>query len=226
MRTLLAIAAVALAVAGCGEARPAPPPASGSSTVAPQALPDVAIVACTADGTKLLTPDVQPQPDGIHVELRQRSGARATLSTDQGGGWKPGEHIVMSEPPGDLRMGCMTNADWNADPPDHSGWVTLHVDDVDHLWVDDRTVGDTCTGSAIDDAANSRGVSLGDLPAAARKAFDGVEPDDVVELAGYPRQRPIEYRLVHDGAVRGIARYFDDGHGGWLLDGVDDCRGR
>ena len=120
----------------------------------------------------------------------------------------------------------MTDADWNADPPDHSGWVTLHVDDADKIWVDDRTVGDTCTGSAIDYAANSRGVSLGDLPADARRAFDGVEPDDVVELAGYPRQQPIEYRLVHDGAVRGIARYFDDGHGGWLLDGLDDCRGR
>jgi len=95
---------------------------------------------------------------------------------------------------------------------------------LSRLWVDDRTVGDTCSGSAIDYGAEARGVSLGELPAAARKAFHSVEPDDVVELASYPRQQPIEYRLVHDGAVRAIARYFDDGHGGWLLDGVDDCR--
>ena len=47
-----------------------------------------------------------------------------------------------------------------------------------------------------------------------------------MELAGYPRQRPIEYRLVHDGTVTGVARYFDDGHGGWLLDSVTDCRDR
>ena len=223
MRTLLAIAGVALAVAGCGEAQSTPPASGGPSSPATPA-PDVAVVACTAGGTRLLTPDVRPQPDGIHVELRQQSGAPATLSTDQGGGWKPGDDIVLTTPPGAVRMGCMTDADWNSDPPDHSGWVTLHVDDADHVWVDDRTVGDTCSGSAIDYGAEARGVSLGELPAAARKAFHSVEPDDVVELASYPRQQPIEYRLVHDGAVRAIARYFDDGHGGWLLDGVDDCR--
>ena len=54
-------------------------------------------------------------------------------------------------------------------------------------------------------------------------AVRSIEADDVVELAGYPQQQPIEYRLVHDGAVTAVARYFDDGHGGWLLDGVTDC---
>ena len=29
---------------------------------------------------------------------------------------------------------------------------------------------------------------------------------------------------MHDGAVAGVARYFEHGHGGWLLDGVTDCR--
>jgi hypothetical protein len=200
------------------------PPETGSSSPEVAPLPDVAVVACTADGTRLLTPYVRPQPDGIHVELRQRSGVPATLSTDQGGGWKPGEDIVLTAPPGGVRMGCMTDADWNADPPDDSGWVTLDVRDPDHLWVDDRTVGDTCSGSAIDYGSEARGVSPDDLPADARKAFKGVEPGDVVGPAGYPRQQPIEYRLVHDGAVRALAHYSDDGHGGWLLSGVNDCR--
>jgi hypothetical protein len=222
MRTLLAVVGVALAVAGCGEAQSEPPATGASAPAAP--IPEVAVVACTADGTTLLTPDVRPQPDGIHVELRQRGGDPATLSTDQGGGWKPGEDIVLTDPPGNVRMGCMTDADWNADPPDQSGWVTLHVDDADHLWVDDRTVGDTCSGSAIDYGEEARGVSHGELPAAARKAFADVAAGDTVEPAGYPRQQPIEYRLVHDGQVRAVAHYFDDGHGGWLLDGVDDCR--
>ena len=219
MRMLLSVVATMLAVAACGETRSVPP-ASGP---APVVLPDVAVVACTANGTKLLTPAVQPQPDGIHVMLRQQSGAPATLSTDEGGGWKPGEEIVLTTPPGAVRMGCMTDADWNADPPAHRGWVTLDVSDPDRIWVDDRTVGGVCSGSAIDYGENARGRPLGELPADARKAFRSVEPDDVVELAGYPRQQPIEYRLVHDGAVTGVARYFDDGHGGWLLDGVTDC---
>ena len=224
MRMLLAIAGVALAVAGCGDATSLPPATGASSPATP--LPDVAVVACTADGTRLLTPDVRPQPDGIHVELRQQSGDPATLSSDEGGGWKPGERIVLTAPPGRVRMGCMTDADWNTDPPDVSGWVTLHVDDADHLWVDDRTVGDTCSGSASsgDYGMEARGVPLGELPADARKAFGSVEPDDIVEPAGYPRQQQVEYRLVHDGEVRAVAHYFDDGHGGWLLNGVDDCR--
>jgi hypothetical protein len=222
MRVLLAMLVIGLAVAGCGEARAEPPATAPSSPSG--SLPDVAVVDCTADGTTLATPSVRPQPDGIHVELRHQSGDPATLSTDQGGGWKPGDDIVLTAPPGDVRMGCMTDADWNADPPDQRGWVALHVDDPDHVWVDDRTVGDRCSGSAIDYGAEARGVPLAELPASAHKAFHDVQPDDVVGPAGYPRQQPVEYRLVHDGEVRAVARYFDDGHGGWLLEGVDDCR--
>jgi hypothetical protein len=221
MRMLLAIAGVALAVAGCGEAQSSPPATGTSSPATP--LPEVAVVACTANGTKLLTPAVQPQPDGIHVELRQDGGAPATLSLNEGGGWKPGEPIVLTVPPGAVHMGCMTDADWNTDNPTHDGWVTLQVDDPAHLWVDDRTPSTSCSGSAIDYGMNARGRPLGELPDDARKAFHSDDPGDVVELAGYPHQQPVEYRLVHDGTVVGVARYFDDQHGGWLLDGVTEC---
>ena len=55
-----------------------------------RALPDVARIVCTANGTRLLTPAVRPQPDGVHVMLSQAGGAPATLDTDQVGGYKPG----------------------------------------------------------------------------------------------------------------------------------------
>ena len=137
---------------------------------------------------------------------------------------------MVTDPARPCPNGCMTDADWNTDPPDHSGWVTLHVDDADHLWVDDRTARErhlllsAARLSSGDYTLEARGVPLGELPADARKAFGSVEPDDIVEPAGYPRQQPVEYRLVHDGEVRAVAHYFDDGHDGWLLDGVDDCR--
>ena len=121
----------------------------------------------------------------------------------------------------------MTDADWNTDPPDHSGWVTLHVDDADHLWVDDRTVGGQCSGSASsgDYGMEARGVPRGELPADARKAFGSVEPDDVVERGGVS---PAAAGRVPAGARRRGARRSratsSDGHGGWLLNGVDDCR--
>ena len=77
------------------------PPATGPTSPATP-LPDVAVVACTANGTRLLTPAVRPQPDGIHVELRQQSGDPATLSSDEGGGWKPGREDRADGPAGPL----------------------------------------------------------------------------------------------------------------------------
>lgn len=74
----------------------------------------------------------------------------------------------------------MTTADWNTDPPTHRGWVTL----------DDRTVGSTCSGSAIDHGMNARGRPLGELPADARKAFRSDKPGEVEPSAGTAEPAP------------------------------------
>ena len=83
MRLLPACAIAALLVSGCG------PGAANTPPGASRAPPDVARIVCTAKGTRLLTPAVRPQPDGVHVMLSQAGGAPATLETDQGGGDKP-----------------------------------------------------------------------------------------------------------------------------------------
>jgi len=197
---LLAVS-IMLAVAACGETRSAPP-ASGP---APEVVPDVAVVACTANGTKLLTPAVRPQPDGIHVELRQLSGDPATLSTDTGGGGKPGERIVLTSAPDATRMGCMTDADWNADPPAHRGWVTLQVHDQRGLWVDDRPATAQCSSAIYDYDTSAPGTPESDLAEFVGRHFR-IGPGETVERAGYPDQRPIEYRLVRDGVVVGVAQ--------------------
>ena len=186
-------------------------------------LPNVARIVCTADGTRLLTPAVRPRSDGVHVILSQRGGAAATLSTDQAGGWKPGpKPFVVTLPPGRANLGCMTMADWNADPPRHRGWVTLQVVDQDDRWVDDHPVGGSCSQSSIDYAPTAAGHPESQLAREARHALDA-RPGDDVERAGYPRQQPIEYRLVRDGRVVALARFASDGHGRWLLDGVQKC---
>ena len=216
---LLAVS-IMLAVAACGETRSAPP-ASGP---APEVLlPDVAVVACTANGTKLLTPAVQPQPDGIHIELRQESGDPATLSTDTGGGGKPGERIVLTGAPDATHMGCMTDADWNADPPAHRGWVTLQVHDQRGLWVDDRPAPAQCSSAIYDYDTSAPGTPESDLAELVARHFK-VGPGETVERAGYPEQRPIEYRLVRDGVVVGVAQFTPSTTSGWLIESVTDCR--
>ena len=215
MRLLPASAIAALLVSGCGPAPPTRHPATRAA--------GVARIVCTAKGTRLLTPAVRPQPDGVHVMLSQAGGAPATLETDQGGGDKPGpKPLVLTLPPGRASLGCMTMADWNVDPPRHRGWVTLRVVDQDDRWVDDHPVGGGCSQSSVDYAPTAAGDPESQLGRDARGALEA-SPGDVVERAGYPRQEPIEYRLVRDGTVVALATYASAGQGRWLRDGVQKC---
>jgi hypothetical protein len=200
MRLLLASALAAVIASGCGPGG-ADPPSRGVRDGSK--LPNVARIVCTAAGTRLLTPAVRPQSDGVHVMLSQTGGRPATLETDQGGGDKPGpKPLVLILPPGRAHLGCMTMADWNVDPPRHRGWVTLRVVDQDKQWVDDRPAGATCSQSSIDYTPTAAGLRLSQLGQDARRALDA-SPADAVERAGYRRQEPIEYRLVRDGKVVG-----------------------
>ncbi len=220
MRLLPACAIAAILASGCGQGGADQPPRGGGDG---SKLPNVARIVCTAAGTRLLTPAVRPQSDGVHVMLSQTDGPPATLDTDQGGGDKPGpKPLVLILPPGRANLGCMTMADWNVDPPRHRGWVTLRVVDQDGQWVDDHTVGAACSQSFIDYAPTAAGDPESQLARRAREALDA-GPGDEVERAGYPRQQPIEYRLVRDGSVVALARFASTGHGGWLLQGVQKC---
>ena len=211
MRLLPACAIAALLVSGCE------PGAANTPPGASRALPDVARIVCTAKGTRLLTPAVRPQPDGVHVMLSQAGGAPATLETDQGGGDKPrSTPLVLTLPPGRASLGCMTMADWNVDPPRRRGWVTLRVVDQDDRWVDDHPVGGGCSQSSIDYAPTAAGDPESQLGRDARRALEA-SSGDVVERAGYPRQEPIEYRLVRDGTVVALATYASAGRGRWFF---------
>jgi len=217
MRLFPACVIAALLASGCG------PGAADTPSGESRTLPNVARIVCTAAGTWLLTPAVRPQQDGVHVILSQRGGAPATLDTDQAGGWKPGPRpFVVTLPPGGAHLGCMTTADGNADPPRHRGWVSLRVVDQHGQWVDDRPIGEMCSQSSIDYAPTAAGDPESQLGRAARQAL-GAKPGDEVGRAGYPRQEPIEYRLVRDGRVVALARYASTGHGRWLLEGVQKC---
>ena len=57
--------------------------------------------------------------------------------------------IVLTGAPDAVRMGCMTDADWNADPPAHRGWVTLQVQRPDRALGRRPHRGGAVLGSAI-----------------------------------------------------------------------------
>ena len=100
--------------------------------------------------------------------------------------------------------------------------MTLWVVDQDDRWVDDHPVGGGCSQSSIDYAPTAAGDPESQLGRDARRALEA-SSGDVVERAGYPRQEPIEYRLVRDGTVVALATYASAGHGRWLLEGVQKC---
>jgi hypothetical protein len=113
-------------------------------------------------------------------------------------------------------------ADWNQDPPRHRGWVILRVVDQDGQWVDDQPAGGTCSQSSIDYAPTAAGYPRSQLGRDARTALQA-SPADMLERTGYPRQQPIEYRLVRDGKVIALARYASNRRGRRLLAGVQKC---
>src|ERR1700749_4630979 len=102
MRPLVVCAIAAAITSACGSSTTNMPSEPGG-------LPNVARIVCTADGTRLMTPAVLPQPEGVHVISPQPGGPPATLSTDQARGWKPGpKPFVLTLPPGGAHLGCMT----------------------------------------------------------------------------------------------------------------------
>jgi hypothetical protein len=184
-------------------------------------LPHVAEIVCDQDGTHLLTPVVQPQRDGLHVRIDNRSGRDLGFAHRLGGeDADPGvtEH-VLTYAPGAEHMRCV-----EPNRQDRAADVALRIEDPLGLWVDTDLSG---CGSAVgmatpDYTPDARGVR-GDLEKHAAEALPSLGPSDVVERAGYPGESVRRFRAVRDGEVIGLVSFRRDGHGGWLLDSTTSC---
>jgi hypothetical protein len=225
MRTLAAIILALTVAAGCGSARVG---GANSVEVTSTAQPAAAEVVLTCDGTgnQLSDTSVAAQPDGIHVQVENTSGSRLSLTVQNGGTDAPPgtSHQVFEIPPGTTRIGCMTDADWNEDPPDMSGLVPLTVADPDGVYA---ALSWTCNerSSGISDyAGTARGVPRSDLEQEARRVLSDVMQDsDTLERAGYPDSIGPSYQLMRDGHTIARVQFESDLHGGWLPEQVDKC---
>jgi hypothetical protein len=220
---------------GAFHGSPTPEPtggAEGGGSASPM-LPDTAVVACTDQGTEVLTPVVRPQPDGIHFRTDNRTDSLLTFDFEgtQGGGFgtnaPPGAHPVEEDagwplPPGTVQVRCADSDDPNwPDTP----FATLTLEDPDGLWMPGfQPEGcDTMSMSNIDYAQDAAGEQGDPVDLAKGDLADTIEAGDEVRAAGYPEADLPTVAVVRDGRVVAVAEYFEAPQGGWLLGGVTAC---
>jgi hypothetical protein len=218
----LALAAV-LGLSACGSEEAAGPARSTGGSEPEAVLPDVARVVCEPNGTRLQTPAVKPQADGVHFEIVNETGSDRSFSVLDGRGGGVGENApvgtakkIVALGPGPLTITC-------SDPlADVERGTRLEVVDEDGVWV--STSLDCVSGfsGTIDYVRQAQGDP--DPLTAAEKGFGNyMQPGDVVEPAGYPDAATPVFRLVRSDEILGVVDLMDDGAGGWLPSTVSGC---
>jgi hypothetical protein len=196
------------------------------------ALPDVAEVVCDATGIRVLTPEVRPQADGVHIRVDNRtSGNRSVFLTSAdgrriGASAHPGVSDLRNDhggtalpvPPGSALIRCFDPAAPRGDVKN----VGFEVVDPDGEWKPASfDCAEIVTGSPLY-TSDAKGQA-GDPVELARQHFQGLLPTDVVELAGYPDEDEPIVRVVRDGATIATIEYFRAADGGWLENSVSRC---
>ena len=195
-----------------------------SATPSPEVVPDVAQVSCDASATKLLTPVVAAQADGVHIKVENTFGLDLDLEFKGlgGTGVSPGtSQVVWSLRPGTVGLRCLRPT---VDPDTVGGYVPLRVEDPQHLWVspDLECTGGSQVGSGAAFPPGATGEK-GDPVDIARRTATGLLASDVVQYAGYPKATERHVRVVRDGATVAVFHFMPDGHGGWLEDSYEAC---
>ena len=195
------------------------PSASPTASPAPASLE----VACDGLTTKIPTPLVRAQVDGIHIQLANSSGRPLTFAIeDQFGGEAipvEGGSYVYAFGPGSYGLTCVESG---------IAFATFEVVDPDGLYTPaalECGAQSTETHGTIDYAEGATGPK-GALLDIARQELRGLQSNDVVERAGYPGAAGAQWvRVVRDGHVVTVVTYLDDGHGGWLIGQTVSCSG-
>ena len=180
---------------------------------------------CDEDGTRVETPAVKPQGDGIHFEIvNNAAGERSfSLTSAEGGGMglgaPPGTSSqIVDFGPGPLTVSC-------TDPAvEVEGGKPLEIVDEDGIRVPTTLGCPDQFSQVVDYVAGAKGETSDPIEAA-RKAVEGyrLEADDVFERAGYPDAETVRVRLVRNGENLAVIDLMDDGTGKWLVGMVTGC---
>jgi hypothetical protein len=223
-RLLLLALVAALGLPACGAGSADAPP---EETIEPASrAPDVARIVCAEEGaTRVETPAVRPQGDGVHLEIVNESGGeRAFSATDgQGGGLGGSAPAGTSTQVLDLGPGTLTVS---CDDPETGPVAGKHLEvvDEDGVWVSTTLRCPEQFSAVLDYIMGAEGESADPLEAA-RTGLAGykVQAGDDFELAGYPEAESLSVRLVRDGESVAVVQLAPDGAGKWLVSMVTGC---
>ncbi|MEA2499101.1 MAG: hypothetical protein QOH26_1506, partial [Actinomycetota bacterium] len=183
-------------------------------------LPDVAEVVCEKDGVRIVTPQVRPQRDGVHIHIENASGRDAAFVFESGGRDASGT-LVLPIAPGSEEVGCVIGFE-------DAGKIRkerLHVVDPEGLYV---TAGAECPGGIVGSSGglltpDARG-ERGDPVQLTRERFaDQIKPGDEVLRAGYPDDPEPVVAIVRGGRTMLTQEFLPDGEDRWFLDAYNAC---
>lgn len=235
-RKILALAVGVSAAAAAGGAvwTLTPLARDRARSTGPSELPDVVRVLCDGSGTHVLTPEVRPQADGLHIRADDRLGERLSIvirnGTDDaiGLGAEPGLSEVTGPgarggwpvPPGAASFRCVRHGE---DPGDPEGWVPVRIIDEDGLYVPSELGCEETVVGYLDHAA-SAGGEVGDPVQAVRETLPGLRENDVVDLAGYQEVgTEALVRVMRADRIIATVHLSRTADGAWLPDRIVRC---
>jgi hypothetical protein len=152
-------------------------------------LPDVLQVICDASSTRVLTPVVRAQPDGLHLRVDDRAGIGNVLIRPSDPVY--GDELVFSSgsrgldavyqaAPGTAEILCGVEGGFGETHVDDLPWVSFDIVDPDGYFM---PYGLACARQ--DRHQVPRAEQPGSAEALVEAGIDGVLPTDRVEPAGY-----------------------------------------
>jgi hypothetical protein len=183
-------------------------------------------VTCADDGTRVLDPVVEAQPDGLHLRVTNENAQEVHFTVERNsrggaGGAAPSgtsEH-VFAVGPGEWAVTCYVES---AGSP---GGATFELVDTG-IWVsteiDDCEIPESSHGDPPRRVTDDRS-ELPELASRGLEDFMGLEPGYAVEPAGYPEQREAIFRARRDGRTIGTMSFYPDGEGAWLEGSATAC---
>src|SRR5919204_365608 len=183
-------------------------------------IPSVANVTCDATNTEVATPVVEPQPDGVHISVQNTSGTNLGIEVKDVGGENATagtSETVWQFGPGTYQVRCTPNG--NEAP---GAYQALEVQDPEHLWVSNELDCNAVTGVNADYVPGATGDKTPPIELL-QEHVTGLEPNDVLEAAGYSDAPNPQVRVVRDGTVIAVYQFMSDGQGGWLLSSSQQC---
>jgi hypothetical protein len=194
----------------------------GTAMTASGAPSDVLQVQCDANSVQVSTPVVAAQADGVHIlgsvtgipdaDILVRSSGDPSATYASASSGVDGE-FVRGVPPGDARVGCASDP-MNESRMNDALTASFTIVDPDGFFV---PYVPGCSDTA---GIGPPRIVFTDQPPpatpedAVRSDIDGLQPDDVVELAGYVQAREALQivRITRDGDI--IGSFHVDGRDG------------